>query len=128
MKTIRLFAHSNFLAKFDESVKNMLSNKFNVLPSCQIWGDTYDLCEKYEDEPTDFAIFIMHEFLTDREPQTEWFSRMIHPVVDCAKFTYIILNTFDHNYDYSVADNICIKYVIWSYELSDGVTQIIKEL
>jgi hypothetical protein len=125
LKTIRVFANPNFIEKHDNSIKNILSNKFNVLPSCRVYGDVYEFYEEDEHTATDFALFIMHEFLTDREPQTEWFNRMIHPVIDCAKFTYIIIHSlFLDNCDYSSIEkcnNIKIKYAPWIVKSYDEI-------
>lgn len=138
LNTIRLFACSYYIEKYDEYIKSILSNKFNVLSSQEIYGDTYELAEEYVDglyvtpipELTDFAILIMDEIFTSREPMINWFDKMIHPVIDYANFTHIIIHTFNHNYEYIQHNNINIKYVPWKnyHELSDEIIQILKEL
>lgn len=130
-KTIRLFANPNFTEANDELIKNILSDRFNVLPSCKIYGDTYDLYEECDNKPTNFALFIMHEYLTDREPMMNWFNRMIHPVIDCANFTYIILYKNTDN-DYSEAEkfnNIKINYSVgYTNKVSEDMIKILKEI
>jgi hypothetical protein len=57
----------------------------------------------------------------------EWFDRMIHPIVDYAHFTYIILHS-DYEYDYSSVEEKNNIEIIRIPRLGKWNDDIIKEL
>src|SRR5579862_93463 len=127
--TVRLIAHGAFVNQYDADIKKILSNKFTVCESAKIYGDTYEFEDEYKNiEVTDYAIFIMYEYPTDREPIQEWFDRMIYPVINYAKFTYIILRTHSHSHEYKGQPNFNIKYVCSYKSLYEEIIPILKEL
>jgi hypothetical protein len=88
METIRIYAQINIKQAFALPVREVIQrlNRLSILPDVQLSSRfAFEPCES-----SDYSLIIMRELEVTREPQIEWFSRMIGNLINNTKRKAII--------------------------------------